>query len=1003
MSFETDIYNQIHQAASLFEQAQRSFNGCGDEGVSSNNNNRVNGGDFHNKVLEDAGQSLAIYRKVYSLIKRARSKNGSNSSSSKTNNKGERRCINLELRMAAILRFLATISTHDKSVDGVQSAIQYQDEAVSLLVGVFDTGDDGGAAANELNETIDLDDFPVVGDGVTLKNNDEDDDFTQEDDGVIFMMTVSVKNNVHLSLQFVAPTENQRVRAIAASLNSLASLHALLNDDRCAMDSYREALEILRAATEEASEESKDEGKSMIELDLAETLMNVGTFHLRRDELDAALNAYSTVFALYSGNEKREEEEEPMLMLPSLNSPKSSRTSGVSSPRALSALNNLGIVHERRGELDKAYECYNQVRLARQTFFGEDSIEVADAWVNLGNCVQRQLKWKDAGSVYEKAVNIYRKNLLDELPVPKVDRISRALSGALRNHGTCCWKQRRLADAIDQFRDAIIVEETVIGRLSSQVDALGAGDIIYQSKLSMAQLLGVIGCLYLEHSSPEAKSFEKSKVSFQQAIQIYLELGFASSHPSIVWAGSNLEAVSVLEEKSKQVPPPPPPLPPKRKSPMSPSSISSVERPDLVNRGVSDQAAFIIPEKPVDAEQDTLDKTEGDSVFLGVEDYQSSTDELDEILSERVETIAKSVKDRLLNEELDESPFDGKPLLQCIIHEWVQKLSLPFSEEVEFSNTDTKQNNVEAVNVNSPLSSKHRNISYTSLTVTPGKNEGTEREEELRDELDKSYEHFGDESAEVANAHLNLAQAFWQKGDRVSATEHYTIAHSIFEYKLGDSESCAVVLKALGDLNKEDEKYEAANELYDEAMEIEMSVHGNCLPSTLNAAGVVCLLEDDHRSAMEFHRRALQIQQKSLSEGNKYEIYETLVLIGNVYYSERNNLSNIRSKGVDYKEFIELGFLGWIANAHDMRGEYVKACQFYEESLQININKKRSESKKETALTLNRLGSLNRELGRYEEVSLQPLHRVLPLYWLCEDIFTWTCFLCRPLITTKEQ
>jgi phosphorylcholine metabolism protein LicD len=105
-------------------------------------------------------------------------------------------------------------------------------------------------------------------------------------------------------------------------------------------------------------------------------------------------------------------------------------------------------------------------------------------------------------------------------------------------------------------------------------------------------------------------------------------------------------------------------------------------------------------------------------------------------------------------------------------------------------------------------------------------------------------------------------------------------------------------------------------------------------------------------------------------------MYETLVLIGNVYYSERNNLSNIRSKGVDYKEFIELGFLGWIAHAHDMRGEYIKACQFYDESLQINISKKRKESKKETALTLNRLGSLNRELARYDEVSFRCLYQL---------------------------
>ena len=575
--------------------------------------------------------------------------------------------------MATILRFLATVSTHDKSVEGVQSAIRYQDEAVSLLVGVFDTGvndgdNDGSGADNELNETIDLDELHIGGDVLPKNNNDtSDDDFTQEDDGILYTINVSLKNNLPISLQFVTPTENQRVRAIAASLNSLASLHALLNDDRSAMDSYREALEILRAATEEASEESKDEeGKSVIELDLAETLMNVGTFHLRRDELDAALNAYSTVFALYSGEEKREEVE-PKHMLPSLNSPKSSRGSGVSSPRALLALNNLGIVHERRGELGKAYECYNQVHLARQNFFGEDSIEVADAWINLGNCLQRQLEWKEAKSVYEKAVNIYQKKLMDKMPVPMVGRISRALSGALRNHGTCCWKQRRLADAIDQFRDAITVEDGVVARLSSEVGALGAEDAIYQAKLSMAQLLGIMGCLYLEHSSTEAKLLEKSKASFQQAIQIYIELGFTSAHPSIVWARTNLDAVGVLEEKTNQVPPPPPPpLPPKKKSPLSPSSVSSVERPDLVNRGVSDQAAFTVLETPGDVKRGTPDKTEGDSVFLGVEDYQSSTDELDEILSEKVEIITKSVKEKLLLNEKNlshDSPFDGKLLM----------------------------------------------------------------------------------------------------------------------------------------------------------------------------------------------------------------------------------------------------------------------------------------------------------------------------------------------------
>ena len=113
-----------------------------------------------------------------------------------------------------------------------------------------------------------------------------------------------------------------------------------------------------------------------------------------------------------------------------------------------------------------------------------------------------------------------------------------------------------------------------------------------------------------------------------------------------------------------------------------------------------------------------------------------------------------------------------------------------------------------------------------------------------------------------------------------------------------------------------------------------------------------------------------QIQKKKLTAEHKFEMFETLVLIGNVYYSEQNNLSNIRTQGVDYKDFIESGFLGWIANAHDMRGEYSKAIQFYEESLQMAMSRSGKESKKETALTLNRLGSLTRELGRYDEVRI---------------------------------
>lgn len=268
---------------------------------------------------------------------------------------------------------------------------------------------------------------------------------------------------------------------------------------------------------------------------------------------------------------------------------------------------------------------------------------------------------------------------------------------------------------------------------------------------------------------------------------------------------------------------------------------------------------------------------------------------------------------------------------------------LPFTEEVDFDKSfldeaerpDCKQDRVEdepftvVMTNQEPLSLKNRVISATPANDTDGY-------------LSQLHLHMGSgddgKNLDAARAFVTSAEDLWKKGDRSAATEHFTIAHSMYIAQLGDEDNIkevAMVLKKLGDLNQEDGALDAAMELYSEALEMELTAHGQHLPQTLNAAGVVCLRQDDFRSAMDFHRRALQIQKKSQGVGgagdaggqSKYDTYETLVNIGNVYYSERNNFSNIRSNGVDYREFIESGFLSWIALAHDMRGEYVKSIQ----------------------------------------------------------------------------
>ena len=132
---------------------------------------------------------------------------------------------------------------------------------------------------------------------------------------------------------------------------------------------------------------------------------------------------------------------------------------------------------------------------------------------------------------------------------------------------------------------------------------------------------------------------------------------------------------------------------------------------------------------------------------------------------------------------------------------------------------------------------------------------------------------------------MAFAEHSCQKGDRATATVHYTEAHAIYQSQLGDSVETAMVLKRLGDLNYQEGLLDASKERYMEALGTELAVSGEYSPKTLNAAGAVCLQQEDFRSAMEFHRQALQIQKKCALEGkSKYEMYETLVFIGNVYY-----------------------------------------------------------------------------------------------------------------------
>jgi len=562
-----------------------------------------------------------------------------------------------------------------------------------------------------------------------------------------------------------------------------------------------------------------------------------------------------------------------------------------------------------------------------------------------------------------------------DLTMGAMVRLHRSLAGALRNWGTCYWKQCRISEAIDCLNGAVDVEGKIVTFLSTGgvgegsnntgiaassggiIIHGGAQDIVRQAKESMAQLLGLLGCLYLEYKL--APSYDKSEESFRMAIQLYEELGYDAAHPSIVWARHNLVLVG-----QARAPPPPPPTPP----PMKPSSSSAPAAApttslaeDVTHGDDGDDNDSAELDRALETDDDGDDDDSHDDIFA------NSTDELDRILSEEAGAIPSK-------ENVVARDADGKVSLEgeaIFVDEAVLIQSNPEHGE---GNTRMGVNSpvfLDEVNFDDEVVSNHEHMADQGQ-VESHHNQDDDLDERVS-QLQLQTTGSNESDTEAAHAHVALAEHFWEKGDRVAATEHYTEAHMMYQSQLGDnSEYVAMVLKRLGDLNLEDGTLDAAKELYGAALEMELTVHGQYLPQTLNAAGAACLKNDDFRSAMEFHRRALQIQKKSPQEegkqSSKYEMYETLVRIGNVYYSERNNFAHIQSNGVDYGEFIQSGFLGWIANAHDMRGEYIKAIHFYEESLQISMSQKGKKAKRETALTLNRLGSLTRELGRYDEV-----------------------------------
>jgi len=383
--------------------------------------------------------------------------------------------------------------------------------------------------------------------------------------------------------------------------------------------------------------------------------------------------------------------------------------------RMAQTLNNLGVVHERRSELREALSCYeavyrirlrHQLRHQRRTRVdndekenGEDdddgdddygvSVDAINVLLNIGNVYHRLGECDEACSTYGEVVCLCKRaiqtmTLTDDDGGGENDsftRILQSLAGALRNWGTCYLEQRLLSDAIDKLNKAAKAEENVIDTLlsSSPTTSRGEGEFTTMAKIggsynrvaalkrareSKAQLLGLLGCLYLE-CKLDGQSIDKSAESFREAIIIYRGLGYDDSDSKIIWASHNLAIAEKNLVEARDPPalplrdPPAPiiqapaaPHPPPLSLSMPPATTPPSTNKHATTRATTDDNTDDEGENSVGFDND-IDSTveldellaedgkyadriggggdDDESIFLGVD--TCSADELDEFMS----------------------------------------------------------------------------------------------------------------------------------------------------------------------------------------------------------------------------------------------------------------------------------------------------------------------------------------------------------------------------------
>jgi tetratricopeptide (TPR) repeat protein len=232
---------------------------------------------------------------------------------------------------------------------------------------------------------------------------------------------------------FVAISDDQKIHLLSVSLRSLGNLYLQQGNLEDALGAFQEALDMLRCR------QSKFSDLKLCRR-IASILLSMSCVYFVQHELDQAMGALDECIASYDGDETRSE--------------------------VVTALHNLGIAYERKGDYDKAMKCYDDVLELRRREFGDSHIHVAESLTTVAKMMERQGRVSDALRRYQESLEIYRSALSDQDLVfgsnlaGVLSKISTFSDEKSIEHAVCAYKEA--LSARKAFKGETALDEALV-------------------------------------------------------------------------------------------------------------------------------------------------------------------------------------------------------------------------------------------------------------------------------------------------------------------------------------------------------------------------------------------------------------------------------------------------------------------------------------------------------------------------------------------------------------